>query len=243
MAVSYFQIFNGSFSSSLSKARRAAYLFAMRSSGRGDEVSNFHSSNWEAPLNEAESELAKKLLIYTNVPKDIIEALWMHWGLTEVYVHQMAETAGIPVEWDKWLLSSEGINLQKRFPQDGYNELLKQLGDSLNNHKSARKKYYDRKSPAKTLPPSRFIFSTVVHGTEISPQKSSGQESSVPELQHDMALVTVRSIQSQFGTETEDNRQTGGALWIKHLQNDDAIANQLRQANFRFHPVRGWWFK
>jgi hypothetical protein len=46
---------------------------------------------------------------------------------------------------------------------------------------------------------------------------------------------------SIYNMRVEDNRNKGGALWIRFSDVNDDINNQLVSWGFRYKPGSGWW--
>lgn len=246
MQYSRFTILNLRFANYLVEARRAAYISAMRSLGRGDEVSPYHDSDWQKSLVKAQDDLAKNLDRYPDTPEEVVDALWMCWGLTNAYTQLMAETAAgrTPLKWQAWLNSPDGQILLKRFPQDQYEKLLKDSLAEINYAKQVHARYTN--SRTKTQPQVKHtIKSSQSDPTTIAAARPSASSSGLipSKQQSDKILAIAESLYSHCGVKIEDNRRSGGALWINYFGSDAAVLEKLQSAGFRFHPKRGWWSK
>lgn len=249
MGTSNFSIFNARFSSYLSKARRAAYTYAMRASGKGDEVSINHSADWQTPLADALEDFTKNLSWFPKTERDVIDALWMIFGLTEAYIHDVAEGSlrRSPLKWGDWILSDQGAKERKRFPLEKYDELVRQSNAEAkarmamrDSYKTARVANRQQPSRAKASAP----LSTVQLRQSNPPQSASTAVPLDPtESPTDVAFELATSLQSVHGIRIDDNRRMGGALWVRHLAADDDVARQLKRVRFKFHPTKGWWTK
>jgi len=256
MKLSPFEVLNMGVGGLLFKARRAAYASAMRIAGKGHEVPWHHDINWSKHLDDAEEFLTSKLDRCGNIPEDEVQAVWMAWGITRVYVGMTVEGSVYdePMKWEEWLKSAAGLKSLKKFPLDKYDALLRKAQHERKNQDrhfvvkpiktSTRKGQDSRKSANKEK--VEIIAGTSSPVLSLQPTVHSNSQSTgiVSSLNtSDVLLNVAQFAKNQYGVRIEDNRGGGGALWVNHLTVDDDLAKKLQAAKFRFHSVRGWWAK